>query len=101
MQHFGFDPDEEIIYGTKPPSPKSISQALTTIVDTKGLRSTAEEIGISRSKLSKLLENELAGCTTAFLQRISRIVAGINSRLNQENERNSELLRLAKAEIRE
>jgi hypothetical protein len=60
----------------------------------------ALEIGISRAKLSKLLEIQFADCPTAFLQRISGIIAGINSKLNQENRQNSDLLALSKAEIR-
>ena len=76
------------------------SKQSETIVDAQGLRITAQELRISRTKLSKLLENEFAGCTAAFLQRISRIVTAINSRRNQENNQNAELLKLANAEIR-
>jgi hypothetical protein len=98
--YFGFDPEEEIHYGSKPATAESLFDAVQAIVTAKGLRTTAKEFRISRTKLSKLLENEFADCTTAFLQRISRIVAGINPRINQENKRNSELLKLAKIEIR-
>jgi hypothetical protein len=97
--YFGFDADEEIHYGTKPTDAGSLLKAIRAIVDAKGLRTTALQFRVSRSKLSKLLENELAGCTTAFLQRISRVVAVINSRRNQENKQNAELLKLANAEI--
>ena len=98
--YFGFDPEEEIHYGSKPVDAESLFEAVQAIVAAQGLRTTAKELRISRTKLSKLLENEFGDCPTAFLQRISRIVAGINSRLNQENERNSELLRLAEKETR-
>jgi hypothetical protein len=97
--YFGFDPDEEIRYGSKPQGPKSLFEAVQTIVATQGLRTTARQLRVSRTKLSKLLENEFEGRSSAFLQRVSRIVAAINSGQNQENERNSELLRLVKAEI--
>ncbi|THD70420.1 MAG: hypothetical protein E7813_08315 [Bradyrhizobium sp.] len=100
MQNFGFDPEEEIHYGAKPPTRKSISYALAKIVGAQGLRATATEIGISRTKLTKLLENELVGCPAAFLQRISRIAVAINSRKNRENEQDAELMGLVKAEIR-
>jgi hypothetical protein len=97
--YFGFDPDEEIHYGSKPPGAGALSKAVQAIVDTHALRGTAQKLRISRTKLSKLLENQFAGCTNAFLQGISRIVFGINSRRNQEINRNSQLLRLAKLEI--
>ena len=97
--YFGFDPDEEIHYGSKPPTAATLSKAVLAIVDAHGLRVTAQELRISRAKLSKLLENEFAGCKTAFLQRISRIVSGVNSRRTQEINRKSKLLRLAKSEI--
>jgi hypothetical protein len=100
MQHFGFNPEDEIHYGAKPASRKSMAKSLARIVEAKGLRATALEIGISRAKLSKLLEIQFADCPTAFLQRISGIIAGINSKLNQENRQNSDLLALSKAEIR-
>ncbi len=45
---------------------------IRTIVDAQGLRTTARQLRVSRSKLAKMLENELAECTTAFLQRLSR-----------------------------
>jgi hypothetical protein len=98
--YFGFDPEEEIYYGSKPATAESLLDAVQAIVTALGLRTTAKELRISRTKLSKLLENEFADCPTAFLQRISLIVAGINSKLNQENGRNSEFMRLAKLEIR-
>jgi hypothetical protein len=98
--YFGFDADEEIHYGTKPTDAGSLLKAIRAIVDAQGLRTTALQFRVSRSKLSKLLENELAGCTTAFLQRISRIVVTINSKLNQENRQNAALTKLANAEIR-
>ncbi len=97
--YFGFDADEEIRYGSKPIQTKSLSKQIRAIVDERGLRTTALELRVSRSKLSKLLENELAECPIAFLQRLSRIVASINSRMSHENRRNSELVKLAKAEI--
>jgi hypothetical protein len=99
--HFGVFPEEEMNYGSAPVATASVFKALKAIVEAQGLGTTAKQLRISRTKLSKSLENEFAGCTTAFLQGISRIVGGINSRLNRENERNSELLRLTKAEIRE
>jgi hypothetical protein len=99
--YFGFDPKEEIHYGSKPAGTETLSDAIQKIVAVQGLRTMAKELRISRTKLSKLLENQFADCPTAFLQRISRIVSEINSRLNQDNERNSELLRLAKLEIGE
>jgi hypothetical protein len=101
QNHFGVFPEDDMNYGSAPVATASVFKALKAIVEAQGLRTTAKELRISRTKLSKLLENELAGCSTAFLQRISRIVAGINSRLNQKNERNSELLKLAEAEIQE
>jgi predicted transcriptional regulator with HTH domain len=98
--HFGFDADEEIRYGSRPTDAGSLLKTIRAIVETHGLRKTAQQLGVSRAKLSGLLENELAGCTTAFLQRISRIIAAINSRLDQENERNSALLSIVNREIK-
>jgi hypothetical protein len=98
--YLGFDPDEEIHYGAKPATKKSLLNILRRITQARGLRTTAKEIGISRGKLSKLLENGFSGCSREFMQRISRIVVGINSKLNQENRENSNLLRLVRTEIR-
>lgn len=97
--YFGFDPEEEIRYGARPATRKSIARAVRKIVDTFGLRATAKKIGISRGKLSKLLENGFSGCQQEFLQRILGIVGRINSRLDQEKREISELLRLARREI--
>ena len=80
--YFGFDPEEEIHYGSRPVAAGTLLNAVKAIVAAQGLRAVAKEFQISRTKLSKLLENELSGCTTAFLQRIFRIVSEINSRLN-------------------
>lgn len=100
QSHFGFDSDEEIRYGARPVEPAALLKAVREIVLVQGLRTTAREMAISRTKLSRLLENEFAGCATAFLQRISRIIAGINSKLDQDNHRDSKLLKLARAEMR-
>jgi hypothetical protein len=98
--YFGFDADEEIRYGSKPVDAGSLFNAIRAIVDTQKLRTSARQLGISRSKLSKLLENELSGCAPAFLQRISRIVAAINSKLSRESKRDLYLSKFAKAEIK-
>jgi hypothetical protein len=98
--YFGFDAEEEIRYGSKPTDGGSLLKAIRAIVEVQGLRTTARRLRISRTKLSKLLENELAACSTAFLQRISRTITEINSGLNQENRENSNLLRLARVEAR-
>jgi hypothetical protein len=98
--YFGFDPDDEINYGSRPDDAGSLLKDIRAIVDAQGLRTTAGQLRVSRSKLSKLLENELADCTTVFLQRLFRIVTVINAKLNQEKARKLELLRLANKEIR-
>ena len=51
--YFGFDPDEEIHYGSKPPDARALSKAVQAIADTKGLRITAKELRMSRTKFSK------------------------------------------------
>jgi hypothetical protein len=98
--YFGFDPEEEIRYGTKPVTRKSIARAARKLVDTLGLRDAAKEFGISRTKLSKLLENGFSGCPPEFLQRISGGVGQIKSRVDREKREDSELLKLARREIR-
>jgi hypothetical protein len=97
--YLGLDPEEEIRYGTRPAKRKSVAMAVRRIVDKLGLRAAAKELGISRWKLAKLLENGFLGCPPEFTQRICGIVGRINSRLNRENGQNSELVKLAKAEI--
>lgn len=99
--YFGFDPEEEIRYGARPVTRKSLARKVRKIVDTLGLRAAAKEFGICRGKLSKLLKNEFLDCEPEFMQRISGIVGRANSRLIQEQLRESELLKLAKREIRE
>lgn len=99
--YFGFDPEEEIRYGARPVTRKSLARTAHKIVDTLGLRVTAKEIGISREKLSKLLKSGFLGCQPEFMQRISGFVWRTNSRLIQENKEKSELFKLARREIRE
>jgi hypothetical protein len=98
--YFGFDPEEEVRYGIRPASRKSIARAVRKIADALGLRDAAKEIGISRAKLSNLLENRFSGCSSDFMQRLSGIVRKANSSINQEEREKSELLKLAKREIR-
>jgi hypothetical protein len=98
--YLGFDPDEEIRYRAKPATKKSVLKGLRKLVQAVGQREASKTLGISRGKLSKLLENGFLGCSREFMQRISRIIAATNSRLNQENRKKSELLKLAKREIR-
>lgn len=99
--YFGFDADEEIRYGVRPADARSLLKQIRAIVSSQGLRVAAFNLQISRAKLSKLLKNDFANCSASFLQGFSRIVATINSKRNQENQQNSELLAAVKAEIQE
>jgi hypothetical protein len=97
--YFGFDPDEEIRYGSKPQAAASLFEAIQEIIAVRGLRETARDMIISRSTLSKLLKQQFADCSPADLQRYSRIVADINSEEEQKLQKYSQLLELAKLEV--
>jgi hypothetical protein len=98
--YFGVDPDEEIHYGSKPNDSAALLNAMRAIVDVQGLRMTARNLKLSRSKLSQLLENELANCPNTFLQSLTRRIAALNLKCDRENEHILELMRLATLEIR-
>lgn len=97
----GADPEQELRYGVRPATRKSISRGVKAIVASQGLRDTATRLKISRGKLSELLKLGFGGCKPEFMQRISGTLADINSALVQENRHESELLKLSKREIRE
>jgi hypothetical protein len=98
--YFGFNEEDQIIYGARPATRKSIARAVRKVVDAQGLRETAKEIGLSRERLSTLLKNDFLGCPSELLQRISGHVGRINARLNEENRLTLDLRRLARKEVR-
>jgi plasmid maintenance system antidote protein VapI len=75
-------------------------KALRKLVEAIGQREAARELGISRTKLRKLLENAFSGRAPEFMRRISETVAPANSRLDREKREISKLLKLAGREIR-
>ena len=97
--YFGFDPEEEIRYGTRPATKNSILRALRKLVERVGQREAAKELGISRVKLVKLLGNGFSRCSAEFVQRISAIVGQVNLRLNRENREKSKLLKLLRRDV--
>jgi hypothetical protein len=97
----GFDPEQEIRYGSRPATRKSIFRSVKEIVGAKGQRDAAQEMGISRGKLSSLVANEFRDCSSEFMQRISGIVAKIKADQIQKNGRKLHLLKLSKREIHE
>lgn len=97
--YFGFDYDEEIRYGDRPETRKSLQSELRKIIKAKGQRTASKEIGISRSKLSNLIENGLTDCTIQFTQRISRVVDEFKWRHSSEEAQIVRLLELARIEI--
>jgi len=98
--YFGFDADDEIRYGRKPLSSKAVQNRLKELVEAKSIRMVAKQIGISRTKLSKLLETGFFSEKSQFTQRVSRIVEEIRSMQIAENARVANLLELARTEIR-
>jgi hypothetical protein len=96
--YFGFDPDEEIHYGSRPIGAMALYETIREILDVRGLRQTARDLNISRTTLSKLLKCQFAGCSTVDLQRYSRIAADINSEEERKFEQYTGLLEMAKSD---
>jgi hypothetical protein len=44
--YFGFDPDEEIYYGSRPIGAIALYEAIREIADVRGLRETARDLNI-------------------------------------------------------
>jgi hypothetical protein len=96
----GFDPDDELRYGAKPQSKRSLAKVLARYCTANGTRTTAAKLGISRTKLSKLLENGFSGCAPEFVQRISGIIVQLDSEKSQQKQEIRRLKGLALSEMR-
>jgi hypothetical protein len=96
--YFGFDPTEEMHYGSRSIGAIELHEAIGEIVDARGLRRTALDLGISRATLSKLVKCQFSGCSMADLQRYSRIAVDINSDEEQKLQQYSQLLEMAKSD---
>jgi hypothetical protein len=97
--YFGFDADEEIRYGNGPEIFKTLQNDLRQIVEAKGQRAAARKIGISRSKLSNLVEFGLSALPFQFVQRIAGNVGKLKSKQIHEEMETAALLKAARAEI--
>jgi hypothetical protein len=98
--YFGFNEEDQINYGARPATRKSVARSVRTIVDKRGLRDTAKELGLSRDTISKLLATGFAGCPRGFMQRIFEGVRRINSQVDQKKRETAKLLALARREVR-
>jgi len=96
--HLGFDPDEEIRYGTKPVSLDKVWEKLVEVVEALGHRATARELGVSRTTLSKLLKTRLSKCSSLKLQRYHALAGDILADERTKTDQYSALLDMAISE---
>jgi hypothetical protein len=94
----GMDEDAAIEYGADP-NAAALFNELMVAIGVFDKQQLASHIGISRNSLAKILEMKCQNLSPRFSQKIRSAIAILNSYFLDEQNRKSQLLELAKAEV--
>jgi capsular polysaccharide biosynthesis protein len=96
----GMDEDATIEYGADP-NAAALSDELKAAIDKFGKQQMASRIGISRASLTNILDIKCENLSPRISQKIASAITALNAHsLNEEN-KNSKLLELSRAEVAE